>query len=83
MLRYYPNRNKARKEKRKTKKQLTRKIVVTTVSKLRKKAFRTKLVKEEDTLTSKEETVVNKDLGKEQLLYKDIYKSSIKIRKVR
>ena len=35
------------------------------MSKLRKNAFKTKLVKEEDTLISKKETVVNKDLGKE------------------
>ena len=41
------------------------KIVVITASKLRKKTSRTKLVKEEDTLISKEETIVNKDLGKE------------------
>ena len=33
--------------------------------KLRKKAFKTKLVKKEDTLTSKEETIVIKDLRKE------------------
>jgi len=35
------------------------------MSKLRKKASKTKLVKEEDTLILEEETVVNKDLRKE------------------